>query len=367
MVRVLHVVTYMGRGGLETMLMNYYRNIDRSKVQFDFLCHRDFEADYDAEILSLGGRIYRLPNLNPFSKTYLNALESFFAQHKEYKIVHSHIDCMSAIPLKYAKKYGVPVTIAHSHNSNQPKDKNYPLKIIYKRSIHKYADYLFACSKNSGIWMFGNKFSNDIHVMNNAIDTKQYIYNEQIAKSVREKYDLGNDFVVGHVGRFNTQKNHTYLIDIFNELLKIDPSAKLVLVGDGDLKKSIKKKIDDLNISDSVVFTGVVPNVNEIAQCFDVFCFPSLFEGLSVAMVEMQATGVKSVISDTISKECIITDNVEMLSIDANPKVWANKLITFKGAYSKKNMLDSVEKANFDIEKNAIWLQEFYLNEYNKH
>ena len=247
MVRVLHVVTYMGRGGLETMLMNYYRNIDRSKVQFDFLCHRDFEADYDAEILSLGGRIYRLPNLNPFSKTYLNALESFFSEHKEYKIVHSHIDCMSAVPLKYAKKYAVPVTIAHSHNSNQPKDKNYPLKIIYKRSIYKYADYLFACSKNSGIWMFGKKFSNDIYVMNNAIDTKQYIYNEQIAKSVREKYNLGNDFVVGHVGRFNTQKNHTYLIDIFNELLKIEPSAKLVLVGDGDLKKNIKKKIDDLN------------------------------------------------------------------------------------------------------------------------
>ena len=342
MVRVLHVVTYMGRGGLETMLMNYYRNIDRSKVQFDFLCHRNFEADYDSEILSLGGRIYRLPNLNPFSKSYLNALESFFSEHKEYKIVHSH-------------------------NSNQPKDKNYPLKIIYKRSIYKYADYLFACSKNSGIWMFGKKFSNDIHVMNNAIDTKQYIYNEQIAKSVRERYNLGNNFVVGHVGRFNTQKNHTYLIDIFNELLKIDPSAKLVLVGDGDLKKNIKKKIDDLNISDSVVFTGVVPNVNEIAQCFDVFCFPSLFEGLSVAMVEIQATGVKSVISDTISKECIITDNVEMLPIDANPKIWADKLITFKGTYIKKNMLDSVEKANFDIKKNAMWLQEFYLNEYNKH
>ena len=147
--------------------------------------------------------------------------------------------------------------------------------------------------------------------------------------------------------------------------LKIDPSAKLVLVGDGDLKKSIKKKIDDLNISDSVVFTGIVPNVNEIAQCFDVFCFPSLFEGLSVAMVEIQATGVKSVISDTISKECIITDNVEMLPIDANPKIWADKLITFKGTYIKKNMLDSVEKANFDIKKNAMWLQEFYLNEYN--
>lgn len=366
MVRVLHVVTYMGRGGLETMLMNYYRKIDRTKVQFDFLCHRDFEAEYDEEILSLGGKIYRLPNLNPFSKTYLFALDSFFAGHKEYKIIHSHIDCMSAIPLKYAKKHGVPVTIAHSHNSNQPKDRNYLLKLFYRRSIHKYADYLFACSKNSGSWMFGKKNINEIQVMNNAIDTKQYIYNEKIAKTVREKYNLGESFVVGHIGRFNTQKNHSFLIDIFYSLLKLDSSAKLVLVGDGDLKPKIMNKVKELGISESVVFTGIVPNVNEIAQCFDVYCFPSLFEGLSVAMVEMQSTGVKSIISDTISNECIITNNVEMLSINDDPKVWAEKIISYKGTYSKCNMLDVIRKASFDIENNAIWLQEFYLNEYNK-
>ena len=129
-IRVLHVVTYMGRGGLETMIMNYYRNINRNKIQFDFLVHRDFVADYDREIMSLGGKIYRLPSLNPVSKIYQDKLNLFFKQHREYKIVHSHLDCMAAIPLKAAKKNGVSICIAHAHNSNQTKDKKYLLKLF---------------------------------------------------------------------------------------------------------------------------------------------------------------------------------------------------------------------------------------------
>ena len=144
-IRVLQVVTYMGRGGLETMLMNYYRKIDREKIQFDFLVHRDFETDYDEEIQRLGGRIYRLSRLNPVSKVYLDQLDSFFKEHREYRIVHSHLDCMAGIPLKYAKKNGVPVRIAHAHNSNQTKDKKYLLKLLYKRMIPKYATDFYAC------------------------------------------------------------------------------------------------------------------------------------------------------------------------------------------------------------------------------
>ena len=143
-VRVLQVVTQMTRGGLETMLMNYYRHIDRSKVQFDFIEHRDRMADYDAEILEMGGKIYRLPRLNPFSGRYLHALDGFFAEHPEYRIVHSHLDCMAGIPLQYAKKHGVPVRIAHAHNSSQEKNLKYPLKLIYKRNIPVYASDLFA-------------------------------------------------------------------------------------------------------------------------------------------------------------------------------------------------------------------------------
>ncbi|MDY5213351.1 glycosyltransferase, partial [Intestinibacter sp.] len=153
-IRVLQVVTYMGRGGLETMLMNYYRNIDRDKVQFDFLTHRDERWDYDDEIESLGGKIYHLPKLNPFSKSYLNALDKFFKEHKEYQIVHCHQDCLSGVVLKVAKKNGVKFTIAHSHNANQDKNLKYLIKVFEKRKIPKYSDELFACGYNSGKWMF---------------------------------------------------------------------------------------------------------------------------------------------------------------------------------------------------------------------
>ena len=237
MIRILHVVTYMGRGGLETMIMNYYRKIDRTKVQFDFLVHRDFEADYDSEIKRLGGKIYSLPRLNPFSGLYLNALDKFFKEHKEYNIVHSHLDCMSCIPLKYARKNGVPVRIAHSHNSNQTKDKNYILKLFFKRKIKKYATDLFACSEAAGKWMFG---TDNFKVLNNAIDSNKYVYSFETANKIR--VDLGidkNDFVVGHVGRFDPPKNHEFIIDVFNCLLSKKSDSKLLLVGEGDLRSKI--------------------------------------------------------------------------------------------------------------------------------
>ena len=198
-IRVLHIVTYMGRGGLETMLMNYYRHIDRSKVQFDFLVHRQERFDYDDEIEILGGRIYHLPRLNPWSKTYIKALGEFFREHTEYKIVHSHIDCMSAIPLRVAKKAGVPVRLAHSHSSNQDKNLKYYLKLYYKSRISQSATNLFACSEEAGRWMFGKQ---NFFVLPNAIDTKQYIYNAEKRNKVRKELGLDDALVIGHVGRF---------------------------------------------------------------------------------------------------------------------------------------------------------------------
>ena len=188
-IRILHIVTYMGRGGLETMIMNYYRNIDRSKVQFDFLTHRQERWDYDDEIEKLGGKIYRLPRLNPFSPSYLKALDGFFKEHKEYKIVHCHQDCLSGIPLKYAKKNGVPFTIAHSHSSNQNKDLKYLVKLAAKKNICKYSDHLFACGKEAGEWMFN---TSDFEILNNAIDTKKYIYNEEKSLKIKEIFVIIN-------------------------------------------------------------------------------------------------------------------------------------------------------------------------------
>ncbi len=359
-IRILQVVTYMGRGGLETMLMNYYRNIDRSKVQFDFLTHRSEKADYDDEIEALGGRIYHLPRLNPFSRSYLSALDNFFKEHKEYHVVHCHQDCLSGVVLKVAKANGVKFTIAHSHNANQDKNLKYFIKIFEKRKIPKYADKLFACGDEAGRWMFN---TDDFEVLNNAIDTDLYTYNEEKAVDIRKKFGIENKFVVGHVGRFNPQKNHEFLIDVFNEVQKIKEDSVLMLVGDGHLRLEIEKKVHDLGIADKVIFTGVKSDVNDLMQAMDVFLFPSLYEGLPVTMVEAQSSGLKCIISDKVPTECILTDNVDSMKLEDSPKVWANKVLKYKN-YERRNTKQDIEKANFDIKTNAKWLQEFYLNKY---
>lgn len=358
-IRVLQIVTTMNRGGLETMLMNYYRNIDRSKIQFDFLEHRSEESDYDQEIMSLGGKIYRISTLNPFSSTYRKELKQFFKNHPEYKIVHCHLDCMSSIPLSYAKKAGIEVRIAHSHSSSQDKNIKFLLKTFYKRRISNVATHLFACGDKAGKWMFGNS---NFSVINNAINTKDFVFNQDMSKKVREKLGLQNKFVIGHVGRFNEPKNHTFIIDIFKELVSINDNARLLLVGEGNLKNEIEKKVNELGLSKYVIFYGKCDCVNEIMQAFDIFLFPSLYEGLPVTMVEAQASGLKCFISNKVPKECIMSNNVEVLSLDDSSKKWANNINKYSNGYIRKNMLKSISDNGFDIEKNVKGLEVFYLN-----
>ena len=357
-IRILQVVTHMERGGLETMLMNYYRNIDRDEVQFDFLTHRDTKAAYDDEIESLGGKIYHLPKLNPFSKSYLDALDKFFKEHKEYQIVHCHQDCLSGVMLKVAKKNGVRFTIAHSHNANQDKNLKYLIKVFEKIKIPKYADKLFACGDEAGRWMFN---TDNFEVLNNAIDTDLYTYNEEKAGKVKKEFGIENKFVVGHVGRFSTQKNHEFLIDVFNEVQKIKEDSVLMLVGDGDLRPEIEQKVRDLGLSEKVIFTGVRSDVNDLMQGMDVFLFPSLYEGLPVTMVEAQASGLKCIISDKVPLECKMTENVVVVKLEESPQKWAKEILKYE-KYERQNTKEEIVKSNFDIKANAKYLQEFYLS-----
>ena len=358
-IRVLHIVTYMGRGGLETMLMNYYRNIDRNKIQFDFLTHRDFEADYDQEIKALGGRIYHLPKLNPYSKKYLQELERFFEKHKEYKIVHSHLDCMAGIQLKYAKKKGVPVRIAHSHNCSQEKDLKYPLKLVFKRSIARYATYLFACSHAAGRWMFGNR---PFAVLYNAIDAEKYIFNEAIRTQMRKELKIEQDtLVIGHVGRICPQKNHDFLLEVFEELLKKHPNSTLLIVGEGPTEGKIKLKCERMGLSDKVIFTGGRSDVPELLQAMDVFVFPSLFEGLGIANIEAQAAGLPCLISDKVPMECEKTKGlIHQLSLESGKAHWADCVLD-AAKTERRNVFGEIRDAGYDIKENAAKLGEFYL------
>lgn len=351
----------MGRGGLETMLMNYYRHMDRNKVQFDFLVHREFRADYDDEIEFLGGRIYRLPRLVPWSRGYRAALNRFFAEHTGYRIVHVHQDCMSSVILKAAQKHGIPVRIAHSHNSNQDKNLKYLIKLYYRHLIPRYATELYACGKQAGAWMFMGK---PFRIVNNAIDAAKYAYTAERAERMRSNLGIGRDtLVVGHVGRFAPTKNHTFLLDIFAALCTKHADAKLLLVGDGDLRTSMEEKAAQLGIRDHVIFTGIRSDVAELMQAMDVFVFPSVYEGLPVTLVEAQAAGLPCIISSNIPPECKMTPLVEQISLDSPAESWAERILA-RTADARGDTYAQIAAAGFDIAENAGWLQNEYLTKW---
>ncbi|MFC0698905.1 glycosyltransferase family 1 protein [Anaerostipes butyraticus] len=348
----------MRRGGLETMLMNYYRHIDRNKVQFDFLVHRDYESDYDQEIQALGGKIYHISRLIPWSKLYRKKLCAFFKEHPEYRIVHVHQDCLSSVALECAQKCGIPVRIAHSHNSNQDKNWKYIVKLYYMRFIPEFATDFFACGKEAGDWMFrGHSYS----LLKNAIDSEKYRYSPERAKQVRKKLQVEDSIVIGHVGRFNPQKNHGFLLKIFKECEEINPNVRLLLVGEGEEQEKIEEKAKEMGLYNKVIFTGARSDVNDLMQAMDVFVLPSLYEGLPLTMIEAQTSGLHCVISETVPDECVVTkDLVRYCKLEDKPSEWA-EIIMQQSLLPRKSHDQEIKDSGYDITSAAQNLEDFYV------
>lgn len=355
MERILQVVTYMGRGGIETMLMNYYRRIDREKLQFDFLVHRDFRADFDDEIEALGGRIYRVPAMNPASGSYRKALADFFKAHP-YRVVHCHLNYMSGIVLAAAKKAGVPVRIAHAHTASMAPGWKQAVRRLCKYLIPMTATHRFACSTEAGRAIFCRQ---DFSILANAIDASRFIPDDVLCRDVRAELGLGDAFTVMHVGRMIYAKNHMFLLDIFQELLNIEPAARLVLIGDGELRSQIEERAAGLPTG-SVLLLGTRTDIPRLLQAADIFAFPSIFEGLPVTMVEAQAAGLPCIKSTTVTDECIVTDLVTSLPID-DSKSWADAILAKKDT-PRIDRLADIQHSGYDITAAADKLTRFYLN-----
>lgn len=334
MIRVLQCVNDMHRAGLETMLMNYYRSIDRTKIQFDFLTHRPYKSDYDDEIEQLGGKVYYAPRLYPQNYyKYFKWMEIFFEEHPEYEIVHSHIDTMSYLPLLAAKRANVPIRIAHSHNIAIDKDYKFILKQIFRLKINEVCNYRLACGMEAGKFLFRNK---KFTVIPNAIKADKFYYDEDIRKLKRKALGIENQFVIGHVGRFSYQKNHKFLVYVFKEILNINSNCLLLLVGVGEKEDEIKKVINKLEINDKVLFLGNRSDVNELYQAMDIFVLPSFFEGVPVVGVEAQFADLPCVFSDMVPKEIKFTDKSLFLPLSCDTKVWAEKILEFHNSTRKK-------------------------------
>ncbi|AXT55049.1 glycosyltransferase family 1 protein [Aquimarina sp. AD1] len=371
-IRVLQVFTIMNRGGAESMIMNYYRKIDKDKIQFDFLVHRKEKAAFDEEIEGLGGKIYRFDPINPlFPGDYYQKLRLFFKEHKEYDIVHSHLNTFSCFPLKIAKEFDIPCRIAHAHiaiddvsfmslfSNKESKKETFKklIKLQLKKKVKKDATHLFSCGDKAGRWLFGD--STSFITMNNAIDTEKFAHNSTVANKYKEDFNLKNRLVIGHVGRFASQKNHAFLLKIFSALLNEKPDCDLVMIGDGPLRKVMEKEAENLGIKNNVHFLGVRADVPELFQMFDVFVFPSFYEGLPVTLIEAQAAGIKVFASDSITTEVSLTDDIEFLSIDKPAEYWAGKIIE-TDASKKNNNTEKIVKGDYDIVSNTKKIHEFY-------
>lgn len=359
-IRILHITYKMHCAGIEAFIMNMYRNIDRSKVQFDFLVHYSERQFYDDEIESLGGRIYRMSvrEDGDFIK-YFKDLKNFFSEHKEYRIVHAHMESFALFYMPFVKRSGIPIRIAHSHNDKVDPSLKGAIKNIMNKPFKYYATDYMACSKASEKYLFGKV--NDCWVIPNAIDVQKFLFNANLREEVRKELDLEGKFVLGHIGRFNTQKNHTFLIDVFKEVVNKNPRAVLLCVGEGPLQEEIKIKVKKLSLEDKVLFLGVRKDTERLYQAMDVFVFPSLYEGLGIVGVEAQASGLKMVCSDGIPDLARVTENVIALSLNSSISKWSESINTLDYEYVREDMYEQLQSKGFDVKKSAVELQEFYL------
>ncbi|MEK3992338.1 glycosyltransferase family 1 protein [Robertmurraya sp. FSL R5-0851] len=367
MIRVLHVVNKMNRGGIETFLMNVFRNIDRTKVQFDFLTSEtSTPGDYDDEIYSLGGRIYQVPSRKQGVLNNIKLLNSFFRNHPEYKIVHAHLSSLTNVSsLRVAKKYGVSRRIVHSHNTKEGGSSLH--KYIHRfnqLSLKSYATDFFACSDLAAKWMYPNELflNKEFMVINNGIETDKFKFNMNVRNQKRKELGVENNFVIGHVGRFFSQKNHDFLIDIFKEFHDKNSDSVLMLVGDGELRSKIEKKVDALGLTGKVIFTGVRSDISELLQAMDIFVFPSLHEGLPVTLVEAQASGLPCIVSNNITKQVKITNNIQYIDLTTPISTWVEEIMEKRIKHSRRDEGQSIINAGFDIEIVAQNLQDYYLS-----
>lgn len=367
MIRVAQIIGKWHGGGVEAVVMNYYRHVDRSKVQFDFFCDSDSTCIPYEEINKLGGRVIIIP---PYQKIfrYLNELKKLF-KNNEYKIVHSHISTLSVFPLYAAKKAGVPVRIAHSHSTSNKKEwKKNILKNLLRPFSKKYATDYFCCSELAGRYLFGNRCYDDgkVFLLKNAIDVNRFQFNSDIRNLKRKELEINEDtLIIGHVGRFVTQKNHSFLIEIFSELLKIHSNSKLLLVGKGPLFDEINRKVDRLNLSDKVIFLGQRADVNELYQAFDAVILPSLYEGLVVVLVEAQCAGLPCLSSTEISNETQITENLKLISLKEPASEWAKEILKLYTNHKRCQTLNKLNLSGYNINIEAIKLEKFYLEKQN--
>ncbi len=366
MIRILHFVSIISiNSGVMSFIMNYYRNINRENVQFDFLCWSKGDDIYVDEIKSLGGNIYYIPKPGLSKKYQKEIIEFFKSKFGVYSILHLHEVFLNMFIPPIARKYGIQHTIAHSHATMYSDKKLSALRnFILCLPIKKMVNHYFACSKDAGYLVYGKKYVDQgkVKIINNAIDCEKFQYNEDTRMKIRKDMKLEDMFVIGHVGRFNPQKNHMFLIDIFYEVSKQKQNSMLMLVGEGPLQEQVEEKIKEKNLSDRVLILNNRNDICDLLQAIDVFVLPSIYEGLGIVLIEAQASGLKCYATDIVPCEAKVTEELAYISLKESAFKWANAIIEGQSNFKRQNEIKRVHEAGYDIKTEAEKLERIYFS-----
>lgn len=355
-IRVLHVLDKISvDSGVSSVVMNYYTKLEHDKVTFDFMLNEDADVKTRDYIEGNGSNIYVMPKLKAaYAFQYLKALKAFYKNH-DYKIIHGHVANSAVFYLGLAKN--IPYRIIHSHSIKSSdilwkRIRNWFLTRFIKCVANRY----IACSEEAAKFLFGR--INNVTILNNAIDVENFVFNKEKRKEIRSSLGLKDEIVIGHVGRFSPVKNHDFLIDVFHEAYKNNNNTRLLLIGDGELYGNIVQKVKKLGLEEVILLLGATDNVGAYMSAMDMFVLPSLFEGLGLAGIEAQTSGLQVLASENVPRVMDVTGNVDFLKLDKT--VWYEMIIHLQANYGRKEQGSKVKGSRFDIETQRRQLYKYY-------
>ena len=355
-------------GGVESVIINYYRAINKNIFQFDFLCNSYEKIAYEDEIHALGGKTIHFPARSQNFFKYKVELEHFFKEHgNEYHAIWVNVCSLANIDyLKLAKKYGIQKRIIHSHNSqNMDSRLRGVLHLFNKRNIEQYATDFWACSSDAADWFFKPKLRERVVQIHNAIDISKWTVHIEKRNKYRNQLKWNDKFIIGNIGRLHYQKNQTFLLDIFKELEVLQPEARLILIGQGEDEVTLKEKVSQLGLNEKVYFAGVQYDIVGWLSMFDMFVFPSLFEGLPLVSLEAQANGITMLASEyAVPKDARINQNFVSFSLKKDAKDWAEKIVELKENVErtdKKRIQNNFSNTGYDINIEVRKLERLFL------
>lgn len=369
-IKLLFYTELWANAGIESVIMSLFRNFDLNRIQVDIMASQNVSDFYDEEIQKLGGR-----KIITLEKKYTSPAKRMFdnqekfrkiVEKNKYDVVHIHM-CNAAAMVygKIAKELKVPVVAFHSHNTNLSTSHRWIKTLAHdvaKFRYERYGDILFSCSDLASEWMYSQKAINSgkVILIKNAIDLEKFRFSEKQRKDLRKELELDGKVVIGHIGRFAVAKNHTFLIDVFNEYHKKNKNARLLLIGEGEDEEKIKNKVKSEHLENVVIFYGVTKSIPQMLWAMDVFVLPSLFEGNPVVGIEAQAAGTPCIFADTITKMCNISGNVKYLSLKDPFNKWAEQIDIASKENRNSMATEKMRENGYDIKKVAEEVQRIY-------